>query len=90
MWAGLDEEGHVGSIDMLENIVGFEVLVLLVLNFIFVMKMMPPTTKCVCGKVWTRRDMSDQLTRSIRLMQSNQANWGAFYSVKFKLQQKSP
>ena len=53
MWAGLEAEGHVGSIDMLENIVGFEVLVLLVLNVIFVMKMMPPATKYVCGQVRT-------------------------------------
>ena len=71
-------EGHVGSIDTLENIVGFEFYIcdeddalpqsvcgqvrtwrdmsdqltcwktLLVLNFIFVMKMMPPATKRVC------------------------------------------
>ena len=44
MWAGLDVEGHVGSIDMLENTIAF--------NVIFVMKMMPPTTKRVCvGKL---------------------------------------
>ena len=54
---------------------------MLVLNVIFVMKMMPPTTKCVCGQVRTRRDMSDQLTRSIRPMQSNRANQGAFYTT---------
>ena len=46
--------------------------------FLSVMEMMPPATKCVCGQVRTMRDMSDQLTRSIRLMQSNRANWGAF------------
>ena len=36
MWACLEAEGHVGSIDTFKNIV---------LNVIFVMKMIPPTTK---------------------------------------------
>ena len=40
---------------MLENIA------LLVLNVIFVIKMMPPATK-MCEQVRRRRDMSDQLT----------------------------
>ena len=34
----------------------------MVSNIIFVVKMMPPATKRVCGQVRRRRDMSDQLT----------------------------
>ena len=67
-------EGHVGSIDTLENIVGFE---------FYICDEDDATSHkaCVCGQVRRRRDMSDQLTRSIRLMQSNRANRGAFYTA---------
>ena len=57
---------------MLENIVGFEC---------YICDEDDALPQSVCGQVRRRRDMSDQLTRSIRLMQSNRANRGAFYTA---------